>query len=155
MDEILTFIIIWVVLYLINLVSKKIKKQQTSQAPTTPAPPVPQVPRPSILDSLEEEMPSPYRPQDPSEIFESDEEYFEEEEEPIEQEVISEAVKRPEETVTQAPPSEDAYDQSNWKASTPLQRSEMSLKQYIIWKEILDKPLSIRNRYLLPKNRVS
>ena len=155
MDEIFTFIIIWVVLYLINLVSKKIKKQQSGQRPTTPAAPVPQGPRPSVLDSQEKEMSPPYLPQEQLDDFESDEEYYEEEEEPIEQEVISDVVKKLKEKDAQAPPSEDTYDKSDLEASATLQRPEMTLKQYIIWKEILDKPLSVRNRFLLPKNRVS
>jgi hypothetical protein len=113
------------------------------------------VPRPSIPDSREQEMPPPYRPQDPSEDFESDEEYYEEKEELIEQEVISEVVKKLEVKDVQAPPSEDPYDQLDLEAMAHLRKPEMTLKQYIIWKEILDKPLSVRNRFLLPKNRVS
>ncbi len=155
MDEILTFIIILVVLYLINRFSKKLKKQQAGQSPAAPAPPIKQVPQPSDLDSAGQETMPTYLPQEPLEDFENDEDYFEDKEELIEQEVISEAFKEPEEIVAQPPPPEEPFEELNREASTPSQRPRMTLKQYIIWKEILDKPLSMRNCYHLSKNRVS
>jgi hypothetical protein len=155
MDEILTFIIIWVVLYLINLVSKKLKKQQTGQSPATPTPPVTQRPQPSVLDSRGLETMSQFPPEDQSEDFETDEAYFEEEEELVEQEIITKMVKRPEVSVAQPSEDKESFEEFTGEIITSPQRPQMTLKQYIIWKEILDKPLSMRNRRQISKNRVS
>ena len=155
MDEILIFIVLWVVLYLINLISKKIKKQETAKSPPVPAPPVTQTPGPPIWNSREPESIPSHFPQEQLEKFETDEEYFEEEEELVEQEVIPEETKKSVRSYPTPPPPEEPLEKLTEEEINLAQRPAMTLKQYVIWKEILDKPLSLRPQRHINKNRVS
>jgi len=150
MDEILTFIILWVVLYLINLLSKKIKKQSTAKSPVAPGSSVTEFPGAQVSDSKEPEISPSFFPEEQLEESESDQEYYEEEEELIEQDVLSEVTKEP----AEVRPSPTLPEKPLEEVKEITRRSVRSLKEYVIWKEILDKPLSLRPRLHHNRNRL-
>jgi hypothetical protein len=154
MDEILTFVVLWIVLYLINLVSKKMKKRETGKNVPGPAPPLTQSSQPPILDSAEPDMVPSYSPEKQPDQLETEDEYIEEEEFIEEEVTYTEPVQS--ETDQISPPiPEKPLEEYIHRESFSDVRHGMKLKQYVIWKEILDKPVSLRNRRSIAINRVS
>jgi hypothetical protein len=194
MDEFITFVIIWVVLYLVNSFSKKLKQKQPPAEKPAPAPakPVGEVqtePTPSrkeldlrelfeefTRERTETKQPAPgYRGEDVyqrdqkyagEEAYQSketdeykpevrdQEEFFEEEQEYIEDD---EKVESDPITVTEDKPIKSALSETLQQLATKKRirtKYKRKLRQAIIWKEILDKPLSLRFP-LQSKNRLS
>ncbi len=157
MDEIFTFIVIWIVLYLINQFTKKMKKLETGkpgQAKPQVAPPGPEKP---FWETNQPEYPAPSPP-----AFE-EEEYEEEEYQTIEKLDITE---KTEEIVTgqdrdfvgvklESPDTEKLTSIIPAEKKISKEIHKLSLKKYFIWKEILDKPLSLRGKGNRAPNRVS
>jgi hypothetical protein len=154
MDEILTFIVLWVVLYLINLVSKRLKKPDAGKKIPVPPPPVTQTSGPTILDTREPEPDYPYPTKDLPEVYESDDEY-DEESEYEEAEIEPEKPEKSGEDYDSHQTLPEAIEDETQKKSLIVTKEALTLKKYIIWKEILDKPISLRQPHSIKKNRVS
>jgi hypothetical protein len=154
MDEILTFVVLWIVLYLINLVSKKMRKPETGKSVPVPAPTLTQSTQPPVLDSAEPDMVPSYLPEQQPDELEAEDEYIEEEEILEDKTKFTEPVQS--ETDQISPPiPEEPLEEYIRRERLSVVQPRMKLKQYVIWKEILDKPVSLRNRRSIAKNRVS
>jgi hypothetical protein len=194
MDEFITFVIIWVVLYLVNSFSKKLKQRQppAKKPAATPAEsvgevqtePVPSKKEMDLRELFEEftrerketKQPAPgYRGED---VYQRDQKYAGEkayqsheideakpkvrdQEEILEKEQADleedEKLESAPITVTDDTPIKSVLSESLKQLADKKRRKskyKRRLRQAIIWKEILDKPLSLRFP-LQSKNRVS
>jgi hypothetical protein len=193
MDEFITFVIIWIVLYLVNSISKKLKqKQPPAKRPAPPTEPGKEMQAESVApkkeldlrelfeeftrERTETKQPPPgYRGEDvyqrdqkytgeeayqsreidekkpeikdQEEFFEQEQEYIEEDEKPE-----SPPITVTEDIQTKSVLSETLKQLADSKKIRTQYRRR--LRQAIIWKEILDKPLSLRFP-LQSKNRLS
>jgi hypothetical protein len=164
MNEIIAFIIIWGIISLLSQLSKKSKRQAAKQTPVPGTPP---------KQKTEQEIPHFLRdllglPKEektvPSSTMQVPEEkmVLEPEEEVYEERVRIPAVEISAETTEEdkylAPEPEIKREKIEMEI-TPLEMAEKSdqvqiqniremgkLKQALIWKEILDKPVSLRGR---------
>ena len=194
MDEFITFVIIWVVLYLINSFSKKLKQKQPPARKTAPTPAEagkevqtePVAPKKELdlrelfeeftRERTETKQPAPgYRGED---VYQRDQKYsgeeayqsheieeekpevrdqeeiFEEEQQYIEEDEKLESVPI---IGTEDTPIKSVLSESLKKLAEKKRiriQYKRRLRQAIIWKEILDKPLSLRFP-LQTKNRLS
>jgi hypothetical protein len=193
MDEFIAFVFIWIVLYVVNMLSKKLKQkpspvQKPASAPSVPAkqtPPETAEPKKELnLKELFEELtkersetppPPAYRDEDAysrdkqysgqgayqtreiqqeEQELEDNEELFEEEQESIEKD--EEIAQPPADTLVDERAKSTLSETLKQIAVQKRIRSvnQSNLRQAIIWKEILDKPLSLRFP-LQSRNRLS
>lgn len=158
MNEIIGLIILWIIITLINQFSKKIKREQ-SRAEELPELPIPgeadqKIPKSfqDIFKKLEESTPDLSQTEELQEEFEDrsgelEEETFEETETELE-EVSQEVQRKVEARESQIEKTDQLINKISQKKSDLRGNrylvSNQSLKQAIVWKEILDKPLSLR-----------
>jgi hypothetical protein len=189
MDELISFILIWVVLYVVNLLSKKLKQKEPPAQKTSPVTGKPEVPTATetvppkkewdlkeLFEELTGERPERrQRPVDADDTYQSRryesetellEEKAEEEQIPDQEELFEKqkdyseeeelAVTKDSPILEKEPPTtglkEVHLKVADQKRKPKVNRNK--LKQAIAWKEILDKPLSLRFP-LTSRNRVS
>jgi len=152
MDEFITFIIIWVVLYLINQFTKKFKKLETGK-PGQVKPPVTQTkPSPPFWETPPQEFAPPTSLPLDGEEFEEEQEFQESEEVETKQDFRENLLKKIEDI---EPLPSEIKKAPEVVPSESVDIPKLSLKQYVIWKEILDKPVSLREKGQRILNRVS
>jgi hypothetical protein len=156
MDEIITFIIIWVVLYLVNRFTKKLKKVETGKPGQAKPQAEPATPGKPFWEASQPEYPTPPPPFAEKDYDEEDYQEIEKIEKEVEsEEIITKQVQ----DSARVKPDRSEIDKSikitPEEVGIPKSAPRLSLKQYIIWKEILDKPLSLRRKGNQDPNQAS
>ncbi|GAB4376341.1 MAG: hypothetical protein Kow0042_22580 [Calditrichia bacterium] len=161
MNDLIVLLIIWIIITIINQVFKKSKAQKGKPAPSKPQ------------ESPEQQLPPTIKkllgiPDNPPEFQQKSEEEVlwesETQEEPLEAgepsdwSVTSEQPELPsvstaEETTPRRPIKTDSFEEAmpaTLQKTPEKMLKKSALKQAVIWKEILDRPLSLRNNRLSP-----
>jgi hypothetical protein len=157
MEELLPFILLWIIITIFNLLSKRLKKAKKSVAQSaTPEPS--STPRGEIPPLLQEILGAPKREEGPTlqnqEKFEEDkdeeesteaaEDLSESSEENRVREELRDIIKKVEETKDSGREKiKEEIQYRSGKKKLPILKTR-SLKTAVIWKEILDKPISLR-----------